>query len=178
MPVALTISPPREYSRLLSSDRRPYQTNDGSACALVCSDKQWSAFFRLIGLDKEADRDPRLNGIGARTGSYDFVYDWFSHIMKTRTTAGWMRFFKEADILHPPLHESRQPDRRLASRRCRIASLRVAGPASTRSKTPPPIRHHPPGLGEHGGEILREAGFGESEIEALIAGGGLIEADS
>ena len=57
-------------------------------------------------------------------------------------------------------------------------TLRVAGPAATWSKTPSSIRHHPPRLGEHGGEILREAGFSEDEIGGLIAEGGLIEADS
>ena len=69
------------------------------------SDKQWNAFFRLIGLDNEADRDPRLNSISARTRNYDFVYEWFSKVMKTRTTAEWMQFFDEADIPHAPLHD-------------------------------------------------------------------------
>ena len=78
------IGPPG-YSRLLSPDRRPYQTSDGYVCALVYSDKQWNAFFRLIGLDNEADRDPRLNSISPRTRNYDFVYDWFSKMMKTRS---------------------------------------------------------------------------------------------
>ena len=46
----------------------------------------------MIG-DNEADRDPRLNSISARTRNYDFVYDWFSRVMKTRTTAEWLQFF-------------------------------------------------------------------------------------
>jgi crotonobetainyl-CoA:carnitine CoA-transferase CaiB-like acyl-CoA transferase len=41
--------------------------------------------------------------------------------------------------------------------------------------TPPSIRHYPPRLGEHGGEILREAGFSDDEIEQLVAEGALIE---
>ena len=107
--------------------------------------------------------------------------------MKTRTTAEWMAFFNEADIPHAPLHDldSLIDDPHLAAvgllhtmEHPTEGTLRVAGPAATWSKTPPSIRHHPPGLGEHGGEILREAGFSEDEIEALIAEGGLIEADS
>ncbi|SDN51571.1 Crotonobetainyl-CoA:carnitine CoA-transferase CaiB [Afipia sp. GAS231] len=178
---------PAGYSRLLSPDRRPYQTSDGYVCALVYSDKQWTAFFRLIGLANEADRDPRLNSIDARTRNYDFVYDWFSQMMKTRTTAEWMTFFNEADIPHAPLHDldSLIDDPHLAAvglfqtmEHPTEGSLRIAGPAATWSKTPPSIRHHPPGLGEHGGEILREAGFSEDEIGALIAEGGMIEAAS
>ena len=44
-------------------------------------------------------------------------------------------------------------------------------------KTPPSIRHYPPRLGEQGDEILREAGFSEDEIGALVAKGGMINPD-
>ena len=98
------IGPPG-YSRLLSPDRRPYRTSDGYVCALVYNDKQWAAFFQAIGQDNEADRDPRLNSIASRTSNYDFVYGWFSEVMKTRTTAEWMRLFEAADIPHAPLHD-------------------------------------------------------------------------
>jgi crotonobetainyl-CoA:carnitine CoA-transferase CaiB-like acyl-CoA transferase len=180
------IGPPG-YSRLLSPDRRPYQTSDGYVCALVYSDKQWNALFRLIGLENEADRDPRLNSISARTRNYDFVYDWFSQMIKTRSTAAWMTFFNEADIPHAPLHDldSLIDDPHLAAvgllqtiEHPTEGTLHLAGPAATWSKTPPAIRSHPPGLGEHGGEILREAGFSDGEIEALIAEGGLVEPHS
>ena len=179
------IGPPG-YSRLLSPDRRPYRTSDGYICALVYSDKQWSAFFRAIGETDEAKRDPRLNSISARTRNYDFVYDWFSQVMKTRTTAEWMRFFEEADIPHAPLHDldSLIDDPHLAAvgliqslEHPTEGTLRVAGPAATWSKTPPSIRQYPPRLGEHGAEILREAGFLDDEIKTLVSEGALINPD-
>jgi crotonobetainyl-CoA:carnitine CoA-transferase CaiB-like acyl-CoA transferase len=177
------IGPPG-YSRLLSPDRRPYQTSDGYICALVYSDKQWEAFFHAIGLDHAQDRDPRLSSIAARTRNYDFVYDWFSQVMKTRTTAEWLTFFAEADIPHAPLHDldSLIDDPHLAAvgliqsvEHPTEGTLRLAGPAATWSKTPPSIRRHPPCVGEHGPEILREAGFAEAEIAALVAEGALID---
>ncbi|MGN1288966.1 MAG: CaiB/BaiF CoA transferase family protein [Bradyrhizobium sp.] len=177
------IGPPG-YSRLLSPDRRPYQTSDGYICALVYSDKQWNAFFAKIGLADEADRDPRLNSIAARTRNYDFVYDWFSQMMKTRSTAEWMRFFEEADIPHAPLHDldSLIDDPHLAAveliqslEHPTEGTLRVAGPAATWSRTPPSIRTYPPNLGEHGREILREAGLADAEIATLLKDGALIE---
>ncbi len=112
------IGPPG-YSRLLSPDRRPYQTSDGYVCALVYSDKQWNAFFHAIGLDEEKDRDPRLNSIASRTRNYDFVYDWFSHVMKTRTTAEWLTVLRRGRHPARAAARSRQPDRRSASRRGR-----------------------------------------------------------
>ncbi len=177
---------PSGYSRLLSPDRRPYQTSDGYICALVYSDKQWNAFFARIGLGDEADRDPRLNSISARTQNYDFVYDWFSQMMKTRSTAEWMGFFEEADIPHAPLHDldSLIDDPHLAAvgliqplEHPTEGTLRVAGPAATWSRTPPSIRAYPPRLGEHGAEILREAGLADAEIAALVDEGALIKPD-
>jgi len=175
------IGPPG-YSRLLSPDRRPYQTSDGYICALVYTDKQWAAFFRMIGQEDESGRDPRLSSITARTSNYDYVYDWFSGVMKTRSTAEWMDLFEQADIPHAPLHDldSLIDDPHLADvgliqsiEHPTEGTLRVAGPAATWSKTPPSIRHYPPRLGEHGVEILREAAFSDSEIEALIGDGAL-----
>jgi len=180
------IGPPG-YSRLLSPDRRPYRTKDGYLCALVYTDKQWAAFFRAIGQENDAARDPRLNGITSRTSHYDFVYSWFSDIMKTRSTAEWTQLFEAADIPHAPLHDldSLIDDPHLAAvgllqsvEHPSEGTLRVAGPAATWSKTPPSIRHYPPRLGEHGTEILREAGFSDDEIGQLIGDGALSNPDT
>jgi crotonobetainyl-CoA:carnitine CoA-transferase CaiB-like acyl-CoA transferase len=180
------IGPPG-YARLLSPDRRPYRTSDGYLCALVYTDKQWTAFFQAIGQENDAERDPRLNGISSRTKNYDFVYRWFSDIMKTRSTAEWTKLFEAADIPHAPLHDldSLIDDPHLAAvgllqsvEHPSEGTLRLAGPAATWSKTPPSIRHYPPRLGEHGAEILREAGFSEDEIGRLVADGALIENDA
>jgi crotonobetainyl-CoA:carnitine CoA-transferase CaiB-like acyl-CoA transferase len=50
-------------------------------------------------------------------------------------------------------------------------TLRMPGIPAAYSKTPASIRRLPPRLGEHSREILREAGLGEPEIEALLASG-------
>ena len=179
------IGPPG-YSRLLSRDRRPYRTSDGYVCALVYTDKQWTAFFRMIGQDDDAARDPRLSSITARTSNYDFVYGWFSDVMKTRTTAEWLDLFEAADIPHAPLHDldSLIDDPHLTAvgllqsvEHPTEGTLRVAGPAATWSKTPPSIRHYPPRLGEHGDEILREAGFSDDDIDALAADGSMVRSE-
>jgi crotonobetainyl-CoA:carnitine CoA-transferase CaiB-like acyl-CoA transferase len=107
--------------------------------------------------------------------------------MKTRTTAEWMSFFEEADIPHAPLHDldSLIDDPHLAKvgliqsvEHPTEGTLRVAGPAATWSKTPPSIRQYPPRFGEHGEEVLREAGFSDGEIEGLAAEGALLNPDS
>src|SRR5712672_1904613 len=37
------------YHRILAPDRRPYETKDGYLCSLIYNDKQWKAFFDVIG---------------------------------------------------------------------------------------------------------------------------------
>jgi crotonobetainyl-CoA:carnitine CoA-transferase CaiB-like acyl-CoA transferase len=49
------------------------------------------------------------------------------------------------------------------------------GPAAKLSRTPPSLRRLPPRFGEANREVLREAGFGDAEIDALIADGILAE---
>jgi crotonobetainyl-CoA:carnitine CoA-transferase CaiB-like acyl-CoA transferase len=50
-------------------------------------------------------------------------------------------------------------------------TLRLPGIPATYSRTPASIRRLPPRLGEHSGEILREAGLSPAEIEAMLASG-------
>jgi crotonobetainyl-CoA:carnitine CoA-transferase CaiB-like acyl-CoA transferase len=51
--------------------------------------------------------------------------------------------------------------------------MRLPGVPAAFSKTPASIRRLPPRLGEHGVEILREAGFATGEIDALVAAGAM-----
>src|SRR5258705_5369411 len=37
------------YARMLAPDRRPHETRDGYVCALIYNDKQWAAYFKVIG---------------------------------------------------------------------------------------------------------------------------------
>jgi crotonobetainyl-CoA:carnitine CoA-transferase CaiB-like acyl-CoA transferase len=98
-----------------------------------------------------------------------------------------MHLFEEADIPYAPLHDldGLIDDPHLASvgllqsiEHPTEGTLRVAGPAATWSKTPPSVRRYPPRLGEHGAEILREAGFSAAEVELLVTDGAMVEADS
>ena len=174
----LTYDPPLDhggYARLLSRYRRPYKTSDGYLCVLIYNDKHWRSFFEAIGQPHFLDQ-PRFANHAARTKHIDEIYEEIGHIFLTRTTAEWRDLLERADIPVMPMHtlETILEDPHLNAIdffrtvdhpvEGRIRQMRVP---STWSVTQPEPAGPAPTLGQHGRDILREAGFSTEEIEQL-----------
>ncbi|MBM3679064.1 MAG: CoA transferase [Actinobacteria bacterium] len=175
---------PMGYPRLLAPDRNPYRTSDGFLCLLIYNDKQWRSFFGLIGRDDLAE-DPRFASQAGRSESIAEVYAFVAEQLRERTTSAWLEAFDQADIPAMPLHtlESLRADPHLAAvgffRTMEHPSegpIRVMDVPSRWSETPPTFRRHAPRLGEHSVEVLREIGYGEEEIELMLADGVTVQA--
>lgn len=172
------------YPRLLASDRKPYRTSDGYICVLIYNNKEWETFFRAIGRSDQYAADPRLSDHAVRTAHYSEVYAIVAGILTTRSTAEWEKLFAENDIPSAPLHDldSLIDDPHLAAvgffkdmDHPTEGAIRLTGIPSRWSATQPEITRHPPSLGEHSVEVLREAGFGEAEIQILCAEGATVD---
>ena len=85
------------YARMLAPDRRPYPTKDGYVCALIYNDKQWAAFFRVIGRPDMMSM-PEYATQEARSKNYGGAYAFVADEMKKRTTAEWLEALEGADI--------------------------------------------------------------------------------
>jgi crotonobetainyl-CoA:carnitine CoA-transferase CaiB-like acyl-CoA transferase len=170
---------PMGYARMLSPDRRPYQTKDGYVCALIYNDKQWKSFFALIGKEHLLAQ-PEFATYEARSRNYNKVYGMVAEEMKTRTTQEWIDGLERADIPVQRMNslEDIVADPHLAAigyfREVEHPSegkIRALAVPSEWSASQPDYRRHAPRLGEHTREVLREVEYPEEKIEALIASG-------
>jgi crotonobetainyl-CoA:carnitine CoA-transferase CaiB-like acyl-CoA transferase len=167
------------YARMLAKERRPYQTKDGHVCVLVYNDKQWRAFFDLIGRP-ELLQDPRFATQEARSRDFDGAYRLIGEEMKKRSTAEWIEALERADIPVQRMNSLADivADPHLSAigyfrevehpSEGRIRSMAVP---SEWTESSPEFRRHAPQLGEHTREVLREAGLSDERIETLLREG-------
>jgi crotonobetainyl-CoA:carnitine CoA-transferase CaiB-like acyl-CoA transferase len=168
------------YARVLAPERRPFKTRDGHVCVLMYNDKQWEAFFRLIGREDLFRDDPRFNSHESRSARIAEANAFVAGEMRKRTTAEWLQALAAADIPCAPMNSIddviddthlngsgfiRGEDHPSEGR------LRTTAAATQWSRTAPAPQCGAPRLGEHGGELLRAAGYSDEEIRALTAAG-------
>ncbi|WP_416897626.1 MAG: CaiB/BaiF CoA transferase family protein [Minwuia sp.] len=171
---------PAGYKRMHAPDRRPYATSDGHVCVLIYTDRQWRSFFRAIGREADYDADPRFATITARNDNIAAIYADLAAILKTRTTADWLSLLDEADVPVMPMnglqdllddpHLNGTGFYRTVEHPTEGRIRDMAVPSQWSRTQPEPVRPAPR-LGEHSAEILREAGFDDSRIEAMMASG-------
>jgi len=173
------------YARILAPDRRPYQTRDGYICTLIYNDKQWRAFFDVIGRPEMLSL-PEFATQEARSRNYQRAYTMVAEELKKRTTAEWVEALESADIPVQRMNtiEDILADPHLAATgyfsvrehptEGRIRTLAVP---SEWSESQPEYRRHAPRLGEHTREVLKEAGFSEKQITDLVETGAARAAD-
>lgn len=172
---------PTGYPRLLVPERRPFRTLDGHLCLMPYTDAHWRRFLVVIGKPDLFEQDSRFSSIGERTRHIGALYALVAEALATRTTAEWLACLEEADIPAMPMHdiESLAQDAHL---RATGFVREVDHPTEGRiletgspvgfAGTPGAPHHRPaPRHGEHTVELLREIGYDDARIEALVACG-------
>jgi crotonobetainyl-CoA:carnitine CoA-transferase CaiB-like acyl-CoA transferase len=167
------------YIRILTPDRRPYQTKDGYVCALIYNDKQWKAFADIIG-KPELMQLPEFATHDARSQNYKSAYAMIAEEMKQRSTAFWLEALEKGDI---PVQRMNTLDDIVADPHLDAIGylqlvdhpsegrIRMLAVPSEWSESKPEYRRHAPRLGEHTREVLREAGLSDQKIAALLESG-------
>jgi hypothetical protein len=163
----------------------PSTSTGGYIAILPYLDEHWKTFCEAAGRPELAT-DPRFRSLGDRIENIDIVYRQTGEIMAQRTTAEWFAVLggTKVPVMIVNSLEDLITDEHLTATgfwqdmdHPTEGRLRLPGVPVTFSETPGAIRRHPPRLGEHSAEVLREAGYSESEIAAMVASGATL-ADS
>ena len=155
-----------------------FQTLDGYITAGTISDSEWQGFCRAAEAPALAE-DVRFNTPAARTANGAARITLMGEILAKRTTADWLARLDEADVPCAPvlrrgevMHNEQVVARGLIAEfdHPGVGRVRQAKPAATFGGTPSRPPSPAPTIGEHGGEILAELGYGHDEIDRLVAG--------
>ena len=185
----LSFEPPLDqggYTRQLSPFRRPYETSDGYICTAIFADQHWERLLVAIDRTDLPKTNPRFADFQSRYANIDGVNAWLSDMFRTRSTAEWLDLLQRADIPVMPMHDFvsiLQDPQLLATGFFEMVDhpsegrmRQISVPASF-SRTPPQPFRPAPRQGEHGEDILLEAGFSRQEIDDLLARHALITVD-
>ena len=165
------------YARL--AERRPYATQDGWLIVLVYNDAQWGRFLPAIGRP-DLVVDPRFASHGQRAQHIDEVYDFLAGVLATRTSAEWLALLQSIDVPVGPMNtvaDLLDDEHLLATGFFEPEAHPSEGPLlaprtpTNWSATPPGPRTPAPRLGEHSVEVLREIGYSDDEIAAMVGKG-------
>ncbi|HET7595588.1 MAG TPA: CoA transferase [Burkholderiales bacterium] len=169
--------------RLLDPLNRPLPTQDGWICISANTNEQAFAFFDAIGRP-ELKIDPRFSSVPARFAHVKEYFEIRMASLRTRTTAEWLEIFDRADVPAMPYHtldslledphlqevgffEMKQHPTEGRTRSMRLPNKWSCG--TRREWTPAPK------LGQQSVEVLREIGYSDAEIDALIAEGATLD---
>jgi crotonobetainyl-CoA:carnitine CoA-transferase CaiB-like acyl-CoA transferase len=156
-----------------------YETEDGFMTVAVMTNKEWQGLARALD-HPEWLEDPRFNAPAARDRHVNERLIMTQEVLRTGTTAQWMRRLEEHDVPcapaltrsevlnHPQIVASGtliEMDHPVSGR------LRQARPPARFERTPADVRFGAPRLGAHTDEILLEIGYTSGQVEVLRAAG-------
>ena len=160
----------------------PYQalrTSDGYINIGAASQPTWEQFCRAIGQDALID-DPRYQAPNDRKAREAELAELLEGILSQHTTDYWLERLAAAGVVAGPIYDMAQVyadpqaqarDMLVTLDDADLGQLPNIGVPVKLSATPGSVRRRAPALGEHTRQVLREHGYTDDEIAALLATG-------
>jgi formyl-CoA transferase len=147
---------------------------DGEVFLGVVNDGQFRKFAQAVGQAQWAT-DPRFASNAARLGHRAELKAEIERVLATRQAEPLCRLLMAAGVPAGPVHTVAQaldhPHTAHRGMRVEIDGVRMLGVPVQLSRTPGAARSAPPAFAADTRTVLREAGYGDAEIDALITGG-------
>ncbi len=175
-----TFDPPTgrvAYTRSINPRRKPYKTKDGYIAIVPYNDKQWETFFEL-GDRQGVFEDERFKTYSQRTEHIGELYAIIEEVALTKTTEEWLALLDKANI---PVMRYNALDEVIDDPHLKsidffemrdheqAGTYRAVRHPVNFSNTPADIRADARPIGADTRDILAELGFGDAEIEAIVA---------
>jgi alpha-methylacyl-CoA racemase len=149
-----------------------YRCRDGWMSVGALEPKFWAALVEALGVPHLLT-DAFAEGEESRR-----VHAEIETVFLTRSRAEWAEHFDGRDVCTEPVLTFAEvfENEQVRHRGLRIPAgeggpLPQTGFPFQMSKTPPQVRHPAPGYGENTREVLREVGFDDAAIDALVSAG-------
>lgn len=156
-----------------------YRTRDGYITLAVYSDKFWRRLCKALSVESLVE-DPRFRDNRARVQNQRELQEILDRIFQRRNTAHWREVLDREDIPNGPLNSYTEvfSDPQVQENRLLVEVTHPSiGPMKLLKlpvefgTTPASVRAHPPELGEHTREILKNLGLSSRRIHGLEKAG-------
>lgn len=158
---------------------RTFATSDGYVVGMALQDNHFRGLCEALECTELLDR-PGMGTLGERVANFKPWLDAIEEVMGRFSTDELLRRLDAAGVPFGRVNTIREfaedPQARhnrsiFEAEHPEAGTMRYIRYPGHLSETPASLHKHPPRLGEHGAEILREAGYSDAQIEELAQDG-------
>ena len=156
---------------------RTFATTDGYVVGMALQDNHFQGLCEALECTELLERDG-MRSVGERVANFGPWLDAIEEVMKRFSSEDLLSRLKAHGVPFGPVKTVREfaEDPQAINNRTifdaehpEAGTMRYIRYPGHLSETPASLHRHPPRLGEHSTEVLKEAGYSEQEIEELLA---------
>ncbi len=166
-----------------SAPNEAYPTKDGWIMIAAYHEDRWKAFCNVLG-DPALAAHPDFATNPQRVANRAKLMTQLTKLLAAKTSAEWQEVLEAADIICGPIADYRMlmESPQLAHNGVIVEAtnsiagkLRMPGMALGDRNAQSRVHRGPPAIGEHSCEVLAAFGLSQSEIDALLASGAVVQ---